>query len=223
LGHKVHPLGFRLGIIKEWQARWYAEKGYAGMLQQDFKLRRTIERKSRECGISRVDIERAGGEVSLTVYSARPGILIGRGGQSVEALRAQLERVSGERIRLTIKEVERPELVACLVAYNIAERIEARVPFRRVMKQATFRTLQAGAKGIRIKCSGRLGGREIARSETLHQGRMPLHTLRADIDYGFIEARTVMGRIGVKVWVYRGDVLPEVRTESATTEPSEVS
>jgi len=141
----------------------------------------------------------------------------------VEALRAQLERVSGERIRLTIKEVERPELVACLVAYNIAERIEARVPFRRVMKQATFRTLQAGAKGIRIKCSGRLGGREIARSETLHQGRMPLHTLRADIDYGFIEARTVMGRIGVKVWVYRGDVLPEVRTESATTEPSEVS
>jgi small subunit ribosomal protein S3 len=223
LGQKVHPFGFRLGIIKEWQAKWYAEKGYAQLLQQDLRLRRVIERRSRECGISRVDIERAGGEVSLMVYSSRPGILIGRGGQSVEGLRAQLERVSGERVRLTIKEVERPELVGCLVAYNIAERIEARVPFRRVMKQAAFRTLQAGAKGVRIKCSGRLGGREIARSEILHQGRMPLHTLRADIDYGFVEARTLMGRIGVKVWVYRGDVLPEVRTEGATTEPSQVS
>lgn len=223
MGQKVHPFGFRLGIIKEWQARWYAEKDYARLLQQDLKLRRAIERKSRECGIARVEIERPGSEVCLTIHSARPGILIGRGGQSVEALRSELERISGEKIRLTIREVEQPELVACLIAQNAAERIEARVPFRRVMKQAAFRTSQAGAKGIKIKCSGRLGGVEIARSVTLHQGQMPLHTLRADIDYGFTEAHTVMGRIGVKVWIYKGDILPEVRRESVTTEASKAS
>jgi small subunit ribosomal protein S3 len=223
LGHKVHPFGFRLGITKEWQAKWYAEKDYGRFLQQDLKLRRVIEQKSREYGIAQVEIERPGNEVSVTIYSARPGILIGRGGQNVEALRAELEKSSAEKIRLTIREIERPELVARLVAQSIAERIEARVPFRRVMKQAAFRTLQAGAKGIKMKCSGRLGGAEIARSETRHEGQMPLHTLRADIDYGFTEARTLMGRIGVKVWIYKGDILPEVRSESVTTETSEVS
>ena len=223
MGHKVHPFGFRLGITKGWQAKWYAEKDYGRFLQQDLKLRRVIEQKSREYGIAQVEIERPGNEVSVTIYSARPGVLIGRGGQNVEALRAELEKSSAEKIRLTIREIERPELVACLVAQSIAERIEARVPFRRVMKQAAFRTLQAGAKGIKMKCSGRLGGAEIARSETRHEGRMPLHTLRADIDYGFTEARTLMGRIGVKVWIYKGDILPEVRSESVTTETSEVS
>jgi len=223
LGHKVHPFGFRLGITKGWQAKWYAEKDYGRFLQQDLKLRRVIEQKSREYGIAQVEIERPGNEVSVTIYSARPGVLIGRGGQNVEALRAELEKSSKEKIRLTIREIERPELVACLVAQSIAERIEARVPFRRVMKQAAFRTLQAGAKGIKMKCSGRLGGAEIARSETRHEGQMPLHTLRADIDYGFTEARTLMGRIGVKVWIYKGDILPEVRSESVTTETSEVS
>jgi small subunit ribosomal protein S3 len=223
LGHKVHPFGFRLGIIKEWQAKWYTEKDYGRFLQQDLKLRRVIEQKSREYGIAQVEIERPGNEVSVTIYSARPGVLIGRGGQNVEALRAELERSSKEKVRLTIREIERPELVACLVAQSIAERIEARTPFRRVMKQAAFRTLQAGAKGIKIKCSGRLGGAEIARSETHHEGQMPLHTLRADIDYGFTEAHTLMGRIGVKVWIYKGDILPEVRSESVTTEASEVS
>lgn len=223
MGHKVHPFGFRLGITKEWQAKWYAEKDYGRFLQQDLKLRRVIEQKSREYGIAQVEIERPGNEVSVTIYSARPGVLIGRGGQNVEALRAELEKSSKEKIRLTIREIERPELVACLVAQSIAERIEARVPFRRVMKQAAFRTLQAGAKGIKMKCSGRLGGAEIARSETRHEGQMPLHTLRADIDYGFTEARTLMGRIGVKVWIYKGDILPEVRSESVTTETSEVS
>lgn len=223
MGHKVHPFGFRLGITKGWQAKWYAEKNYGRFLQQDLKLRRVIEQKSREYGIAQVEIERPGNEVSVTIYSARPGVLIGRGGQNVEALRAELEKSSAEKIRLTIREIERPELVACLVAQSIAERIEARVPFRRVMKQAAFRTLQAGAKGIKMKCSGRLGGAEIARSETRHEGQMPLHTLRADIDYGFTEAHTLMGRIGVKVWIYKGDILPEVRSESVTTETSEVS
>ena len=223
MGHKVHPFGFRLGITKGWQAKWYAEKDYGRFLQQDLKLRRVIEQKSREYGIAQVEIERPGNEVSVTIYSARPGVLIGRGGQNVEALRAELEKSSKEKIRLTIREIERPELVACLVAQSIAERIEARVPFRRVMKQAAFRTLQAGAKGIKMKCSGRLGGAEIARSETRHEGQMPLHTLRADIDYGFTEAHTLMGRIGVKVWIYKGDILPEVRSESVTTETSEVS
>jgi len=223
LGHKVHPLGFRLGIIKDWKAKWYAEKDYGRFLQQDLKLRRVIARKSREYGIAQVEIERPGSEVSVTVYSARPGVLIGRGGQNVEALRGELERTSKEKIRLTIREIEQPELAALLVAQSIAERIEARVPFRRVMKQATFRTLQAGAKGIKVKCSGRLGGAEIARCETRHEGQMPLHTLRADIDYGFTEAHTLMGLIGIKVWIYKGDILREVRRESVTTETSEVS
>lgn len=223
MGHKVHPLGFRLGIIKDWKAKWYAEKDYGRFLQQDLKLRRVIARKSREYGIAQVEIERPGSEVSVTVYSARPGVLIGRGGQNVEALRGELERTSKEKIRLTIREIEQPELAALLVAQSIAERIEARVPFRRVMKQATFRTLQAGAKGIKVKCSGRLGGAEIARCETRHEGQMPLHTLRADIDYGFTEAHTLMGLIGIKVWIYKGDILREVRRESVTTETSEVS
>lgn len=223
MGHKVHPFGFRLGITKEWQARWYAKRDYLQFLQQDLRLRRVIRQKSREYRIAQVEIERPGSEVSITIHSARPGVLIGRGGQNVEALRARLEKSANEKIRLTIREVERPELAAGLVAENIAERIEARVPFRRVMKQAAFRTSEAGAKGIKIKCSGRLGGREIARSETRHQGQMPLHTLRADIDYGLAEAHTVMGRVGVKVWIYKGDIFPEVRREGVTTKTSEVS
>ena len=157
------------------------------------------------------------------MFSARPGILIGRGGQNVESLRRELEQVAKERVRLTIREVDQPEMVAALVAFNIAERLEARVPYRRVMKQASFRTMQAGAQGVKIRVGGRLGGAEIARSQTVHEGRMPLHTLRADIDYGFTEARTIMGRIGVKVWVYRGEILPEARRRSATTETSQVS
>lgn len=222
MGQKVHPYGFRLGITKDWQAKWYAEKHYAKFLQQDLKLRQAIRKGCPAETVARVEIERQGDEVCLTLYSARPGILIGRKGQNVEALRSTLERISGQRIRLTIKEIERPELEAYLVAQNIAGQIEGGVPFRRTMRQASFRALQAGAKGIKIKCAGRLGGQEIARTETLRQGQVPLHTLRADIDYGFTEAHTTMGCIGVKVWIYRGDILPEVRRESATTEASEV-
>ncbi len=223
MGQKVHPIGFRLGVTKEWQAKWYANKEYGKLLYQDMQLRKVLQRRSRESGIARVDIERTGSEVFVTVFSARPGILIGRGGQNVESLRRELEQVAKERVRLTIREVDQPEMVAALVAYNIAERLEARVPYRRVMKQASFRTMQAGAQGVKIRVGGRLGGAEIARSQTVHEGRMPLHTLRADIDYGFTEARTIMGRIGVKVWVYRGEILPEARRRSATTETSQVS
>jgi small subunit ribosomal protein S3 len=222
LGQKVHPHGFRLGIIRDWQARWYAEKSYTQFLLEDLKLRKFIAENCSDGAIARIEIERPGDEVSITLYSARPGILIGRGGQNVEALKSELEKLVGRKVRLTIREVEHPELEAVLVARNIAERIEERVPFRRAMKQAAFRTLQAGAKGIKITCSGRLGGAEIARSETLHQGQMPLHKIRADIDYGFAEAHTIMGRIGIKVWIYKGDVIPEIKEASATTEASEV-
>ena len=223
MGHKVHPYGFRLGISQDWQAKWYAKKNYARFLLGDLKLRGAIEQRCSGGGVARVEIERPGDEVCLTLYSARPGILIGRGGQNVEALRVELEKISGEKVRLTIREIERPELEACLVARSLAERIEDRVPSRRAMKQSAFRTLQAGAKGIKIMCSGRLRGVEIARTETHHRGQMPLHKLRANIDYGFTEAHTVMGRIGIKVWIYKGDILPEVRTKSVTAETSEAS
>jgi len=223
LGHKVHPYGFRLGVNQDWRARWYAEKNYTRFLLDDLRLRRVVEQKCLGGAIARVEIERPGDEVYLTLYSARPGILIGRGGQNVEALKSDLEKVSGDKIRLTIREVEHPELEASLVARSVAGRLEERIPFRRAMKQATFRTLQAGAKGIKIRCGGRLGGLEIARTETLHQGQMPLHKLRANIDYGFAEAHTLMGRIGVKVWIYKGDIIPEMKEKSATAETSEVS
>jgi len=223
LGQKVHPCAFRLGVNRDWLAKWYAEKNYTRFLLDDIKLRKIVDEKCSGGAIARVEIERRGDEVYLTIYSARPGILIGRGGQNVEALKSELEKVSGDKIRLTIREVERPELEASLVAQSIAERIEERIPFRRAMKQAAFRTLQAGAKGIKITCSGRLGGVEIARSETLHQGQMPLHKLRANIDYGFAEAHTIMGRIGIKVWIYKGDIMPEVKEKSVTAETSEVS
>ena len=223
MGQKVHPCGFRLGINRDWDAKWYAEKNYARFLLGDLKLRRVVGEKCQRGGVSRVEIERSGEEVYLTIYSARPGILIGRGGQNVEMLKSELEKVSGNKIRLTIKEIEHPELEASLVARSIAERIEERIPFRRVMKQAAFRTSQAGAKGVKITCGGRIGGREIARSETLHEGQMPLHKLRANIDYGVTEAHTLMGRIGIKVWIYKGDIMPEAKEKSATAKTSEVS
>lgn len=223
MGHKVHPRGFRLGISQDWQARWYAKEKYARFLLGDLKLRQAVGQKYPGGEVARIDIERSGDEVNLTLYSARPGVLIGRGGQNVEALRLELERISQEKIRLTIKEIEQPELEASLVARSIAERIEGRIPFRRAMKQAAFRTLQAGAQGVKIRCAGRLGGVEIARSETIRQGKMPLHKLYANIDYGFVEAHTIMGRIGVKVWIYKGDILPRVKEESVTAKASEVS
>jgi small subunit ribosomal protein S3 len=225
LGHKVHPLGFRLGVIRNWQAKWYAEKSYVDFLQEDLKLRQAIESGYAEAGVSLVEIERQANKVSITIHTARPGVVIGRGGQRVDEMRALLESLIGKRIQLSILEIQQPELDAFLVARAVAEQIEHRVAFRRAMKQAMFRTMQAGAKGMRISCAGRLGGTEIARREVMHQGQVPLHTLRADIDYGLTEARTTLGRIGVKVWIYRGDILPEpskLEAEEAPAEPAAV-
>jgi small subunit ribosomal protein S3 len=221
LGHKVHPFGFRIGVIRDWQAKWYAEKNYADSLHEDLKLRQAIKSGYNEAGISLVEIDRQANKVALTIHTARPGVVIGRGGQRVDEMRLHLESLVGKRIQLNILEVQQPELDAYLVARAIAEQIEHRVAFRRAMKQAMFRTMQAGAKGIRIGCAGRLGGAEIARREIMHQGRVPLHTLRADIDYGFTEAHTTMGRIGVKVWIYRGDILPEPTRLEAKETPAE--
>ena len=223
MGHKVHPYGFRIGVIRGWKAKWYDEKHYLEALHDDLKLRKTIKAKLREGAVARVEIDRQGNDILVTIFTARPGIVIGRGGQRAEELRSELERTCGKKVKLSIKEVEQPETEAMLVARNIADSLERRVAFRRAMKQAAFKTRQAGAKGIKISCAGRLGGAEIARRETIHEGQLPLHTLSADIDYGFAEAATTMGNIGVKVWVYKGNIIPEVRRESVTTETSEVS
>ena len=219
MGHKVHPFGFRLGVIRDWQARWYSEKNYVDFLQEDLKIRRAIAKGYTEAGISLVEIDRQANKVSINIHTARPGVVIGRGGQRVDEMRANLEALIGKRIQLSILEVQQPELDAFLVARSVADQIEHRVAFRRAMKQSMFRTMQAGAKGMRISCSGRLGGAEIARREVMHQGQVPLHTLRADIDYGFTEAHTTLGRIGIKVWVYRGDILPEVSRPEAEEAP----
>lgn len=223
MGHKVHPFGFRIGVIRDWQAKWYAEKNYAEFLHEDLKLRQAIQSIGPEAAISDVEIERQANKVSVTIHTARPGVVIGRGGQRVDELRLKLEGLIGKRIQLNILEVQQPELDAYLVARAIADQIEHRVAFRRAMKQAIFRTTQAGAKGIRISCAGRLGGTEIARREVTHQGQVPLHTLRADIDYGFTEAHTTLGRIGVKVWVYRGDILSKPSRLEAEETPAEPS
>jgi len=221
LGHKVHPFGFRIGVIRDWQAKWYAEKDYVEFLQEDMKLRRAIQSRYTDAGISLVEIERQSNKVSVTIHTARPGVVIGRGGQRVDEMRLMLENLIGKRIQLNVLEVQQPELDAYLVGRAIAEQIEHRVAFRRAMKQALFRTMQSGAKGIRISCAGRLGGVEIARREVTHQGQVPLHTLRADIDYGFTEAHTTLGRIGIKVWIYRGDILPEPSLLGAEEAPAE--
>ncbi len=209
MGHKVHPMGFRLGVIRDWQSKWYDDKHYAEFILEDVKLRRAVRAKYTDAGISLVEIERQANKISVTIHTSRPGIVIGRGGQRVEEMRQFLESVlGGKKIQLDIREIRQPEMDAYLVARSVAEQMERRVAYRRAMKQSIFRTLQAGAKGMRILCSGRLGGVEIARRQLMHQGRVPLQTLRADIDYGFSEAHTTLGRIGVKVWIYKGDVFP---------------
>jgi len=221
LGHKVHPMGFRLGVIRDWQSKWYSDTHYAEFVHEDVKLREAIKTKYPEAAISLMEIDRQAKDVTITLYTARPGIVIGRGGQRVDEMRLYLEGLIGKRIRLNIQEVRQPELDAYLVARAVAEQIERRVAYRRAMKQAIFRTIQAGAKGIKISCAGRLGNAEIARRQTSHQGQVPLHTLRADIDYGFTEARTTLGRIGVKVWIYKGEILPEAKVIEAEEKPVE--
>lgn len=211
MGRKVHPVGFRIGIIRDWQGKWYSDKNYTTYLQEDIKLRNAVTTKYHEAAISKVDVDRQANEVAITIYTARPGIVIGRGGQRVDEMRQFLEKLIGKKVRLNIQEIRQPELDALLVSRSIAEQLERRIAYRRAMKQSMFRTMQAGAKGIRILCSGRLAGAEIARRQLMHQGRVPLHTIRADIDYGFSEAHTTMGRLGIKVWIYKGDVLPEAK------------
>ena len=219
MGQKVHPIGFRLGVTKDWQAKWYADKHYTELLQEDLKIRSAIETKYPEADISRIEIERAANQVTVTVHTARPGIVIGRGGQRVDEMRLLLEKTTGKRVRLNIQEIRQPELDAYLVARNIAHQMERRISHRRAMKQAISRAMESGAHGIKVVCSGRLSGSEYARRETLHQGRVPLHTLRADIDYALAEAHTTLGRIGVKVWVYKGDIVPEREEVPPTVEP----
>lgn len=223
MGQKVNPIGFRIGVIRGWDARWYAGKEYTHFLQEDLRIRKAIADKYAEAGISRVEIERSANQVTVTIHTSRPGIVIGRGGQRVDEMRQFLEKLIGKQIRVNIQEVRRPELDAYLVAKSIAEQLERRVAYRRAMKQAMARTLQAGAKGVKIAAGGRLAGAEIARREKMHQGRVPLQTLRADIDFGRAEAHTTMGRIGVKAWIYRGDIFPERQPEAAPAATAEAA
>ena len=214
MGQKVHPVGFRLGVVKGWQSRWYAERDYKDLFAEDFKLRNAINKELANASVSRIEIERAAAnQVSVTIHTAKPGIVIGRSGEKVDKLRAQLEVLTKKRVRLNIIEIRTPELDAALVGRSIAEQLEKRVSFRRAMKQAVQKTMRANAKGVRILLGGRLGGAEIARSEKEVEGKVPLHTLRADIDYGLTEAHTTFGVIGIKVWIYKGDILPSKRRE----------
>jgi small subunit ribosomal protein S3 len=211
LGRKVHPVGFRLGTSKTWQSRWFAEKGYADLLHEDRWIRQRLMKELVTAGIAQVDIERSGKRVNLTLHTAKPGMVIGKGGSKVETLRQQLEDQTGKRVRIDIQEIRQPEMNAYLIAQNVAEQITRRISYRRAMKQAVTRAMRNGAKGVKVRCSGRLAGAEMKRSEWVHDGRVPLHTLRADIDYAQVEALTTLGQIGVKVWVYKGDVLPAAK------------
>ena len=209
MGQKVHPHGFRLGYIYDWNSKWYADKNYTDLLHEDLSIRRAIAELLPDAGISKVEIERNANQVTVSIHTARPGIVIGRGGQRVDELRNKLEAVSGRRIRVNIHEVRLPEVEAPLVARAVAEQLERRVSHRRAIKQAAARAMQRGAKGVRIKVSGRLGGSDMSRKDQEMEGRVPLHTLKADVDYGTAEASTTLGRIGVKVWIYKGDVVSE--------------
>lgn len=215
MGQKVHPVGYRLGYIKTWNSRWFAKKGYSQLLHEDIKIRQRVKEKLYHAGISRVEIERSGKVIDIDIHAARPGIIIGRKGTEVDRLKKDLETLTNKQVNINIKEIKKPELDSQLVAENVALQLEKRISFRRAMKKGVTSALRFGALGVKITCAGRLGGAEIARTEWYREGRVPLHTLRADIDYGFAEARTTYGQIGVKVWIYKGDVLPEEKVESA--------
>ena len=218
MGQKVSPIGFRLGVIKDWDAKWYADKKYEELLHEDIKVREYIVEKLPDAGVSRIELERAANKLRVAIHTAKPGMVIGRGGKEVDALRKSLEKFTGKQVHINILEIKRPELDAKLVAESIAGQLVKRVAFRRAMKQAMFRTMRAGAQGIKVACSGRLGGAEMARNESYHEGTVPLQTLRADIDYGTTEAHTTYGRIGIKVWIYKGEVLPESKEAKSSKE-----
>ncbi len=213
MGQKVHPIGFRLGVYRNWDARWYADKDYTALLHEDIAIRRLIGGRLRNAGVARIETERRGNELTVTIQTAKPGIVIGKQGASVDALRDELEKITAKKVRVTIHEIKTPELDAKLVAENVASQLEKRIAFRRALKQTLLRSMRAGAKGVKIQVSGRLGGAEMSRREWDRGGRVPLHTLRANIDYGQSEARTTFGRIGVQAWIYKGDFV------TATGEP----
>lgn len=216
MGQKVNPIGMRVGIIRGWDAKWYADdKNYVDLLHEDFKIREFVKKKLFESGVSRIEIERTGAaRVKVTIHTAKPGIVIGRNGAAIEVLRGELEQLTGKSVSISVMEIKKPEADAQLVAESIAEALVRRVAFRRAMKQAVQRAKKSGAKGIKVACSGRLAGADIARTEWTSEGKVPLHTLRADIDYGFYEADTTYGKIGVKVWIYRGEILSTDQNES---------
>jgi len=211
VGQKVNPVGLRIGIIRDWESKWYADKDFGKLLIEDVKIREYLKNKLKDSAVSHIDIERAATRVNVTIHTAKPGMVIGKGGAEVEVIRGYLANMTNKKVHINIAEIKNPELDAILVAEAIAQQLERRVSFRRAMKQAMQRTMRAGAKGIKVATSGRLGGAEIARSEGYSEGTVPLHTLRADIDYGTAEAHTTYGRLGVKVWIYRGEVLPTAK------------
>lgn len=224
MGRKVHPTGFRLGINKPWKARWFAEgKDYQDQLHQDLQIRNKIREDNDRAGVSDIEIERFPGKVKIYVHTAKPGILIGRGGENVKALRSDLEALTGEKIDLEVKEIKSPDLDAYLVAENVASQLLRRISYRRAMQRAIQQGMRQGAEGVKVMVSGRLGGAEMSRSVWLREGRVPLQTLRADIDYAKSEAITTYGLIGVKVWIYKGDILPQVEEEAESTEGVYVS
>ncbi len=208
MGQKVNPIGFRLGVIKTWESRWYAKADFASLLHEDLRLRDFLKKRLYHSGVSKIEIERAANKAKINIYTARPGLIIGKKGSEVETLKKELAKLTDKEVFLNIQEIRKPELDAQLVAENVALQLERRVAFRRAMKKSVTTALKFGAKGIRITCSGRLGGAEMSRTEWYREGRVPLHTLRADIDYGFAEAKTTYGIIGVKVLIFKGEVLP---------------
>jgi small subunit ribosomal protein S3 len=218
VGQKVSPIGFRIGIIRDWDARWFAGKNYKDLLHEDLRIRDYIQKTLQSASVSRIEIERAANNLRINIHTAKPGMVIGRGGAGVEELRKTLEKMTDKKVHLNIIEIKKPELDAFLVAESVASQLERRIAFRRAMKQAVFRSMRNGAKGIKIACSGRLGGSEMARNESYHEGTVPLQTMRADIDYGFTEAKTTYGRIGVKVWIYKGEILPPKQSKEKPAE-----
>ncbi len=221
MGHKVHPTGFRVGVIYDWQSKWYADKNYKVQLHEDIAIRKRIMNSGGpDAGVSKVEIDRNANQMTVTIHTAKPGIVIGRSGANVDLLRNELEKTTGRKVRVNINEIRTPELDAYLVARSIAEQLQRRVAFRRATKQAVQRTMQRGAKGIKVMVAGRLGGSEMSRRESEKSGRIPLHTLRADIDFGTAEAHTTFGRIGVKVWIYKGEILPAPKRPRAENDRS---
>ncbi|RYL89894.1 30S ribosomal protein S3 [Sporolactobacillus sp. THM7-4] len=214
MGQKINPIGFRIGIIRDWESKWYADKNYAEYLHEDIKIRKYIENRLKDAAVSSIELERAANRINITIRTAKPGMVIGKGGSEVEELRKALNNMTGKRVHVNIFEIKQADLDAKLVAENIARQLESRISWRRAQKQTLQRAMRAGAKGIKTQVAGRLGGADMARTEDYSEGTVPLHTLRADIDYGTAEADTTYGKIGVKVWIYRGEVLPTKGTNN---------